>query len=172
MKLVLMRHGQAVDREEFLSSQRDDALRPLTDRGKSRSEKMAQKLVQWLGKEWVVLHSPYVRARQTTNAIKPFLKVQAQKEVVELVPSAPPQAICDLIRREYSQANAILCVGHEPHLSTLASYLLSGLNQGFLELKKSGLIALEIENFASLGPGRSELLFLVSPKITLENGET
>lgn len=169
MKLVLMRHGQAVDREEFAISQKDDALRPLTEKGRIRSEKMAEKLAQWLGKDWVLLHSPYVRARQTAQAVKGVLKVEAQKEVVELVPSAPPSAICDLIRRDFSQARSILCIGHEPHLSSLASHLLSGFSTAFLEFKKSGLLALEVENFSSLGPGRSELLFLVSPKMILEN---
>ncbi len=164
MKLVLMRHGQAVDRDQFVHANKDDALRPLTEKGKSRSEKMAKFLSRQIETEWIILTSPYLRTVQTAQAVRSQLKVQAIKEVVELVPSAPPQALAERIRGDFSKATALLCVGHEPQLGGFASWLLSGLQQSFFELRKSSLVHLEVESFSHLAPGRAELQFFISPK--------
>ena len=40
-------------------------------------------------------------------------------------------------------ADRTACVGHEPNLSSLAGYLLTGRDRSFLELRKGGAVLLD-----------------------------
>jgi len=55
-----------------------------------------------------------------------------------------------------------MLVGHEPHLSRLLGFLLSGKQMGRLELKKGALCTLQIQGRPL--PGNANLLNFLSPR--------
>jgi phosphohistidine phosphatase len=164
MKLILLRHGLAVSRDEFMKTKKDDTLRPLVPRGREKTELMARQLKQWIGHADMLVTSPYVRAKQTAMIVKSILKPrEGVVEAVELIPSAPPMAFAQWLRGHAALATSIVVVGHEPQLDLFATWCLSGQLESFIKIKKSGVVGLEIENFQELGAGTAELKFLLSP---------
>lgn len=164
MKLVLFRHGLAVDRQKFLEHKKDDALRPLVAKGKIKTLEMAKRLETWVPDFDMIVASPFVRSLETAHILAKVLKVSNLFESAELVPSAPVMAFVQWLHVHAEECRSVLVVGHEPHLSSLAGWCLTGQKESFIELKKSGIIALEIENFSELRPGTGQLLWHVSPK--------
>lgn len=170
MKLILVRHGIAIDREDFQSSSKslgvkDDSQRPLTDKGRQKSEVMAKLLKKSFPDDYTIVSSPYLRARQTAQIFHAVHGGKKLAEVVELVPAAPPEAFAEWIRRELRLSRAAIAVGHEPMLGVFASWCLSGVHHSFIEFKKSGMLCLEVENFSELTSRRAELKWSFSPKL-------
>jgi phosphohistidine phosphatase len=168
MKLILFRHGIALDRELAVLQKMDDSKRPLTDKGREKTEKMARILKEWDERLDVIVSSPLVRAQQTAQILFQTLKVKDFFECPELVPSAPPQAFAQWLKSHAGNATSVLAVGHEPQLSVFASWALSGQQASFLEFKKSGMLCLEVETFEQFRPGSAELAWLVQPKLLLK----
>jgi phosphohistidine phosphatase len=140
MKIYLIRHGIAEDH-----STKPDADRVLTDRGK---EKMA-KAVEGMRKLGIqldlILSSPLKRARQTADVVATGLSVGKLEEVAELSPGTNPSLMVNAIRR-YRECKAIALVGHEPDLSRLASFLLTGsANSCDFDFKKGGMAGIDAE---------------------------
>lgn len=167
MELILFRHGLAASREEWETTGQDDSLRPLVPKGEERSRSMAE----LIRKSWddvdLLVSSPYLRATQTMKAIKPVVRAARVREAVELVPSAPPQAFVQWLREACARDKLVIAVGHEPHLSTLASFLLTGSAESCLNLKKSGALSLSTGAFDEMGPRCATLNWLLVPKLVL-----
>jgi phosphohistidine phosphatase len=165
MKLILVRHGQAIEREDFFHLKKDDALRPLVIKGKKRSIMMAKELKKWVGEVDMLVTSPYVRARQTAEIFRRVLCPKKAHQVTELIPSAPPMAFAQWLRGNAGLATSIVIVGHEPQLGLFATWALSGQMESFVELKKSGIIGLDVESLQEIRPGHADLKFLITPKM-------
>jgi phosphohistidine phosphatase len=121
MEIWLLRHAVAEDRSE---SGRD-ADRTLTEDGHKRAREVARGLAELEPGIDLVLTSPYARARQTAEPAVRALKLAGKlRETQALEPSSDPQEILDEVRAE--KAQAILLVGHEPHLGALLGRLVSG----------------------------------------------
>lgn len=139
MNLYFLRHAIAVPRGT-LGYQDED--RPLTAPGKRKMKGIAEGMLQMeLGFDRI-LCSPYLRARQTAEIVsKSFSgEVELWKS---LMPTANArQLIAALVR---VPENNVLLVGHEPHLSTFISFLISGNFDSNIELKKGGLCKLSCE---------------------------
>ena len=59
----------------------------------------------------------------------------------------------DVCQRPFARHAEVMVVGHEPGLSNLASLLLTGSPDAVaIELKKGGLIVLEVEELGSRSP--------------------
>lgn len=162
MRLLLVRHGLAVDRMIWIEKKSHESLRPLVEKGRQKSRKVGRWINDEFGGIDLLVTSPLVRAQQTAEILASQVKVTRLKESSELSPEAPPQAFVKWLEQEASQATSVVVVGHEPHLSTLAAWLLAGMNQSFIELKKSGVIWLEVESFDGLGPQKAQLKKLYS----------
>jgi phosphohistidine phosphatase len=165
MKLVICRHGMAVQREDFLRVKKDDSLRPLVAKGKDRARMTGRFLKNWGYDFDMVVTSPYLRARQTAEILADVLKVSNLFESPELVPQAPPPAFAQWLQIHADECLAVLVVGHEPQLSSFATWCLSGQKESFIDLKKSGLISLEVESFSQIHPGSAILEYVLSPKL-------
>lgn len=165
MKLILFRHGIAIDREEFIKKKKDDDLRPLTEKGRERTMIMAKALKSWLPEIDMVTSSPLVRAHQTAEIICETYKKSQIHESVELSPASPPMAYAQWLKLYAKTAQTIIAVGHEPQMSVFASWCLSGQTQSFIELKKSGIICLELASFEEIGPRTVNLLWAIPPKL-------
>jgi phosphohistidine phosphatase len=165
VKLILFRHGLAVDREMALAQKMEDSARPLTSKGREKTEKMAKLLKSMDVDIDILVSSPLVRAMQTAQILFPIVKSKDIYECAELVPSAPPQAFAQWLKSHAQNATCILAVGHEPQLSVFASWALAGLTYSFIELKKSGMMCLEFESFEDAAMKSAELIWLLPPKL-------
>ena len=136
MRTYLLRHAHAIDGEV-------DATRPLSPRGEQQVRALADFLRgtdAFQPEE--VWHSSLTRARQTAELLVQRMKLPAPLALMpDLEPEADPRAVA---RRIKATPRAVVVVGHEPHLSALASLLVAGRTEppSFL-MKKCALLALE-----------------------------
>lgn len=169
MKIYIFRHGLAMDRTDSQSLKMQDSDRPLTEKGKNRTLKMAQYLLKQDEEVDLIITSPYVRARETAKIIAGvFGKTKKVVESPELVPSAPPQAFQQWLKKNAGTATSIIMVGHEPHLSTFASWATAGTTIGFLEIKKSGIVCLELESISEIHERAALIKWIVQPASVLK----
>ena len=136
MKLYLIRHAHALDGA-------DDAARPLSGKGRTQVKRLASFLrASGAFAPEEIWHSPLVRARQTAELLAERLKLDApRREVTGLAPMDDPRVIAQRLARE---KRALALVGHDPHMSALASLLVAGaMERPVFELKKCSMLALE-----------------------------
>lgn len=143
MMLYVLRHGIAEDS----APEGDDASRRLTPRGRKRIY-AAAKGMRALGLRFdLVLTSPFARAAETAAVVA---EVYGGDPVPrEFAPLAQGIAPVETVRalRPFAGHTAILVVGHEPGLSGVVAFLLTGSPEGFrLDFKKSGLVALDVHD--------------------------
>src|SRR2546430_7070784 len=69
MRLLVVRHAIAEDREAFARSHKDDSTRPLTPDGRRKMERAALGLKELVPELDVLAASPYKRAIETAEII-------------------------------------------------------------------------------------------------------
>lgn len=164
MRILLFRHGLAMERDEAQKKKIDDSMRPLVEKGKARTLKIAKLLKEHEPRFDLLISSPLLRAQQTADVLSRVFSYARYAESFELIPETPPQAFARWLKSEAPQATSILVVGHEPQLSCFASWCLSGADDSYIDLKKSGVICLEVESPESLGPKCAQLKWMIHPK--------
>ena len=158
MDCVLLRHGIAVERDEW---EGPDAGRPLTERGAKRVAQVADGL-KWLNVQPThVLSSPLIRAIETAKIAHRSLRVRSAVHIVdELLPDASPDRLLSIFR-DLPPESCVLCVGHEPHLGMVASVMLAGKASTAFPFKKAGACLIELSIPAK--PGRGTLRWWLTP---------
>jgi phosphohistidine phosphatase len=164
MMLYLFRHGLALDREEAAKKQVEDSLRPLQIKGKEKTKEMARTLKEIDPEISMVISSPFLRAIETADIICEVFKIKEIHQSMDLLPSAVPQVFSAWLKKEVKNHSKVIAVGHDPHLGLLTSWLLAGSTISFTEIKKSGVVALSLENLADAGPKSAILKWMLSPK--------
>lgn len=167
MEIIIIRHALAQDRSEFSKRGVEDSLRPLTLKGRKRMQKICVRLLDHIKEIDIIVSSPYTRARQTAEIISQIYFETKVVESPELVPQTNPAAFLKWIRTQGRHYRRIIVVGHEPQLSSFASYMLTGKPNTFIDLKKSGVIGLEVESFAHAEAGQAQLLFSLPPRFLI-----
>lgn len=164
MRLHLMRHGIAMDRDDPLCPA--EAERPLTPEGLKKTEEVARGMKKIGIEPEIVLASPYLRAVQTAEIACAALKIDSKKLVRTdaLLPSAKPAQLLEELAK--LKVNEALCCGHAPNLDLVIAYAL-GSRSTITELKKAGVASLEIESFA---PPKAKLLALYTPRLLRKIG--
>lgn len=162
MKINILRHGIAVERgnPDYL----DDSQRPLTKEGRKKLNDIAKTMQARKISFDQIITSPYLRALETTEIIIKKFKIKKDRisDSPNLVPDAPVLQIIHEINAHLPKAKNILLVGHEPHLSSLIAYLLTGNDTGVrINLKKGGLCQLEIKTLN--GKSFANLDLLLNP---------
>lgn len=165
MKLILVRHALAEDREEFFKKNMEDHLRPLTPKGKKKMEKIATEFVELIGHVDHIITSPYTRAKETAKILKDVYTDASVIEAAELVPQSPPQSFLKWLRSFSGQFETLMAVGHEPQLSVFASFLLTGETTSRIDFKKSGMICFEFESTEDLVQRHIQLKWMIHPKM-------
>ncbi|HET6230430.1 MAG TPA: histidine phosphatase family protein [Longimicrobiaceae bacterium] len=150
MKLLVIRHAFAGDREEFARTGLPDSLRPLTDEGRKKMQGAARGLHRLVPELDVLAASPLTRAVQTAEVVAARYDGMETATVAELAPEEAPDALVPWLRTHAADAT-VAVVGHEPHLGFLAGWLLTGRNVSFLEPKKGGAFLLEFEGESAAG---------------------
>lgn len=156
MKILIVRHGPAGDREEWERAGKDDRLRPLTPKGKKEVRKAAAGLARLVPELDLIATSPWTRARQTAEIVNKEYGVEIE-DVEELTSDHRPEALGSWLGQQ-SGREAIAVVGHEPHLGLLVGYLLTGTSASFVDLKKGGASLIEMEEPSRPGTGCLEWL--------------
>ncbi len=157
MKLVVIRHGRAGSPAEFVQSGMTDDLRPLTIEGRRRIRHNAEGLKRLIKSIDVVATSPLVRSVETAQIIaKEFGKVAAT-EVTALSPGGNREKIVAWLKHQ-PLTTTVAIVGHEPSLGALITWLLSGHEEPFLELKKGGACCLTLIDRIAAGSARLDWL--------------
>lgn len=150
MDCVLLRHGIAVEREEWDGTDDD---RPLTERGAKRVSQVAAGLMWLEVQPTYIFSSPLIRALETADLIQSSLSIpSAIKRVEELLPDANPERLLAVFRDLPPEA-CVLCVGHEPHLGLTASVMLTGKPSAAFPFKKAGACLIEFAPPPKIGRG-------------------
>jgi phosphohistidine phosphatase len=158
MDCVLVRHGIAVERDEWGGSEAD---RPLTERGAKRVAQMAAGLSRLDVQPTHVLSSPLIRAIETAKIVHNSLRVQAAVQIVDaLLPDAPPNRLLSILH-DLSPESCVICIGHEPQLGMAASVFLSGRASAAFPLKKAGACLIELSTPSK--PGQGVLRWWLTP---------
>jgi phosphohistidine phosphatase len=160
MKLVLVRHAIAEDREEFQSSGEPDEQRPLTGEGRKKMKRAANGLRELVSRVDILATSPLTRAQQTAEILAKRYDDASLTVVDALDPLQPYESFLDWLRR-LDDIDTVCAVGHEPHLSGLASWLMTGNEKPFLEFKKGGACLLEFDGV--IDKGTAQLRWLLTP---------
>lgn len=161
MRLLVVRHAIAEDREAFARSQKDDAARPLTDEGRRKMAGVARGLKELIPELDLLAASPYKRAFETAEIIAHAYGALAVERVPELAPSAGVDRVLGWLTGQRSRGTLAI-VGHEPDLSQLVCALLAGTNGPFLELRKGAACLLECSG--ALARGGATLDWFLGPK--------
>jgi len=137
MRLFLLRHAEAS------YDAPTDHDRELTPKG----EKSIYRLTAFLKKKEfaglrAIHHSGLVRARQTAEIFRDELRPEiALEESPHLAPMDDPRALGPLLQQAEFD---LMLVGHNPNLSILTAWLLTGnARTDCIDFKKSGLLCLE-----------------------------
>ena len=142
MDCILLRHGIAVERDEWKGS---DGDRPLTERGAKRVAQTAAGLSRLDVQPTHVFSSPLIRAIETAKIVHRSLRVGSAMHVIdELLPDAPPHRLLSILRK-LPPESCVLCIGHEPQLGMTASVLLSGRGSASFSLRKAGACWIELQ---------------------------
>lgn len=157
MNLYILRHGIAADRGVDYP---DDDLRPLTGKGIKRMRREARGMRVIGVAPDLIISSPLARAVQTAEIVRNGLDAPLQTAVSNaLAPEAHPSQIIQEIAKSYSTFSSVMVVGHEPHMSSLVSYILTGKVSWLITLKKGALCNMDIS-----ASGRGQLLWALAPK--------
>ena len=136
MEIYLIRHAHAVDADE-------DPGRPLSRRGRSQVRTLA-KFLRRSGRfqPAEIWHSSLARSRETAELLAQRLVLSAPRtQVPDLEPEDDPRALAERLK---AAPKPIAVVGHEPHLSALATWLVAGKTEpATFVLKKCSALALE-----------------------------
>lgn len=160
MQLLVIRHAIALDRDEFAETGRPDAERPLTEQGRRKMVRSAEGLRTIAPTPAVIGSSPFVRAAETARIVAEVFGVATIEVVEALTPEQRPSALLPWLERQ-ARHDCVAVVGHEPHLSTLVTWLLSRRAESAVEMKKGGACLLALGSRP--GGGAAALQWLLTP---------
>ena len=159
MHLYLLRHAEAIDSSP-------DNLRPLTTKGRDDTARLGKLLktqgVQLPKRVWV---SPYLRAQETAQILLKAAHSDADLETRDDI--TPEDSVETLLPDLNAIEEDLLLVGHNPHLSILASQLLGGhQSECIIQYRKCALARFErIRFFSPNTPARWALDWFIPPKL-------
>jgi phosphohistidine phosphatase len=159
MRIYLMRHGVAIDRDDPDSP--PEAERFLTPKGIERTREVAEGLADMKITPGAWLTSPYVRAVQTGEIVCEVFGVDSKNlhATDALKPEAKPSRIAEELER--LGVHEAICFGHAPHLDDFIAYALRA-SAPITTLKKAGVACLEMQTIVQpLG----QLRWLLTPKL-------
>lgn len=155
MKLYMLRHGIAADRDEFGGS---DAERPLTSEGRKCMEREAKGMEELGVRPDRIVTSPLKRAKETAKIVAERLHLEEKLvEDERLADSFDADGLVKILR-DYDDAESIMLVGHEPDFSETIGELIGDAS---VTLKKGGLARIDLDSASST---RGELVWLIPPK--------
>lgn len=151
MQLLLIRHGDAGDAHEWAKSGRPDDERPLTDEGTDEMRAVARGLRVVVPRIDLIASSPLTRALQTADLVAEQYADATRVTIGELVPHQRPFAFVDWLTT-HAWADVVAAVGHNPHLSELATWLLG--DDELIDMKKASALLIDFPGDVGKRGGR------------------
>lgn len=141
-RLYLMRHAHSPTAAEARVA--EDALRPLSVKGRADARRMAAELARRGGAPTLILHSPLRRAVQTAVEISAVLKPAGGAQVFAPLDNTrcAEEVAAELAVRAAAVAE-LLIVGHQPQLGEVATLLAKALFD-MREMRPAAIVALEL----------------------------
>jgi phosphohistidine phosphatase len=158
MQLLFVRHAIAEEREDFARTGKDDAQRPLTDEGRKKMKLGARGLRQLVPEIDLLATSPLTRAAQTGAILDSVYGGLSEVEIEELAPEASPAEFLRWLRQQHAETLAV--VGHEPSISLILSWLLTGTERRLFSFRKGGACLIEFPG--EVGAGTATLLWALT----------
>jgi phosphohistidine phosphatase len=160
MRLYIVRHGIAIDREDPKCP--PEAERYLTEEGVEKTKQVAEAVAALGIQADLMFSSPYVRATQTAAIFASELEYSKQKirRTDSLLPGAEPGAFLRELARE-KDVSTVLCFGHAPHVDGLLAAAV-GASRHITSMKKAGVALVELKR---LSPPNGQLVWLITPKL-------
>lgn len=154
MELLLIRHGKAEDR----SSDKNDVLRELTDKGKEEFAEFLDTIKDDLktDKDVIVWTSPLIRAKQTADIFTEAFGLNSAEEKMFIANGDFGALIKEI--NELDSDMRVVCVGHEPSLG----YWIEELTGSKYSFKKGGMALVQL-NEENLSKGR--IIWESNPKV-------
>jgi phosphohistidine phosphatase len=125
VQLLVVRHAIAEQKEEFARTGKDDSQRPLTIDGRRKMRRGTAGLRAVVPTIDVLAASPLLRAVQTAEILAAVYNGRNMVTVKELSPDSEFPPFLRWLRTQ-DAGGTVAIVGHEPHLSGLTSWLLTG----------------------------------------------
>ena len=160
MRLLLIRHAIAEEREDFARTGKDDRLRPLTDEGRKKMKQAARGLRSLVPEIDLLATSPLTRAAQTGAILDSVFGGIDVVEVEELSPETTSEQFLRWLRQQ--KGDVIAAVGHEPSLSQILGWLLTGTDRRLFAFRKGGACLLELGDDEPAA-GTATLLWALTP---------
>ena len=112
----------------------------------------------------VILSSPLLRARQTADLL---LEAFGKGIQLKTTPSLAPSGVREELYREIAlydkRLKSLMLVGHQPSLGEIAGEIAWGSPDQYVEFKKGGACAIDLESVRGIPKGK--LVFLLTPSI-------
>jgi phosphohistidine phosphatase len=166
MRLYIVRHAIA---EPHGTPGIQDDDRPLTEEGIKKMRQAAEGLRRLDYIPELILSSPLIRARQTADILLEALGKGIELKILPaLAPSGTRQDLYQSIVSNEKKRNSLMLVGHQPSLGEIAGEIIGGSPECYIELKKGGACAIELEGSAV--PPRGSMIALLTPSILRKIG--
>lgn len=166
VSLYFVRHAIAEERDA--ARWPDDRLRPLTAAGKDKFRQAARGIQLLAPSPDIHLCSPLTRATQTADMLVKHAGWPEPALLEALTPgNSPADATAAL--QQLGGRQKIAITGHEPNLSELAAFLLTGNGSWpVFTMKKGGLACIHFDE--GIEAGRGSLRWLLTQKMLRELG--
>ncbi|MBI3287904.1 MAG: histidine phosphatase family protein [Elusimicrobia bacterium] len=159
MELIFLRHAPAGDKESWARTGEPDAERPLTPDGRRRARDVARGLASFVGTADLVATSPWLRARQTAEIAAEELGAPLV-ETPLMLPHRSPASLSAWLSGLHDER--VVLVGHEPHMSRVVSWLMTGGTRTVISLKKAQALLLETRKASA---GSAVLAWSLPPRV-------
>ncbi len=162
----MIRHAKAEDREVWAQKKLNDSERPLTSEGIEEFGHVAKALPSVVSNLNRIYSSPFKRTMQTAEILQksyPDAKISSNEVMLQGTPWKDVQAF---LQKEWIKDGVIGIIGHENHMSSILSSLLSCTDENLVRFKKGGasLIDLELRETRVIG----KLLWFLPPKVFIK----
>jgi phosphohistidine phosphatase len=140
---ILVRHSKAEDRD----NKGNDIVRPLTDKGKTDTFKIANLLIKSGIKPDLVLSSTATRAVQTVKIFSEVLKIHEKHlDFTRKLYYSSSKTMLDFLYGLPDACNCVMIVAHNPGISDLVRGLTSGKIY-FMENTRTVVLEFNIEHW-------------------------
>lgn len=137
MRIFLLRHGIA-DHPHWTGP---DSQRPLNEAGIESLRTYDKRLTRWGVEPGLILHSPYVRARQTAEIVAKGIEATSRlREDRRLAPGFSLQWLRTILE-EHGGESSLMLVGHNPDFEEVAGDL---VGEASLEFGKGAICCIDM----------------------------
>ena len=156
--LYLLRHAKSSWKNQELA----DFDRPLAGRGRKASETIGQFLKEKEITFDLVLSSPAVRARETTDLVLRAAKLRPDVRYDERIYEATPSRLIEVISQIENECKAVVLVGHNPGMAELLQ-VLTGETEEFPTATLAKIV-FKNSKWADVGTKEGTLDWVVRPR--------